>query len=352
MNRSVAVAASLICLLAGCRPAEISTGVPGDRPPERCPAPEAHDDSGGPLTTEEFMATHADAYNRALEFFTTRYPDEFVGVVTRTAPTLTITFRFTDDLKQHRNELDDLAPGLGFLVASAPRSVAEMRAAIDEMNEAKVLSWPLEHSNGMPYIGFELPPGSERQADELYDTYGDLLRIRMGAGTYIPTGCAEPRPTIACWGTAPMPAVEPGTTVTARLEIEPTLRQDQLGGGVVVVTNHGSEPIASYGSGSGGSATIIDASTRHIVGQYVGAFTADLAEWRVEPGETIRFPISFSAAACGGDHLSIPPGEYLAVAGFAYGPVVADRTTATATDYTARLGVAAEAPLTIVAAAP
>jgi hypothetical protein len=349
MKRPAAILVLLGLLAVGCDQStpHTTTGVSETIQPTvavRCPARPTHDDAGDAMT--QFMQENGETYNKVLEYFDTHYPQDFMGVETRSsAGDVHIGFRFFGPLDERRAELASLAPGLPFTIVQAFHSPAELRAAIDQLNADKV-SGTLEYSPGMPYVQFELPPGSEARADMLLGRYGELLRIEIAGRAYIPTGCDEPKPVVPCPLVSESP---PGLTSTVgfRPEVPPTLRQDLEGNGTLFVYNTGREAIAGYGSGSGGSGIVLDRTTRRVVGGFVGSFTADLHEWRVEPGGALAFPFRYSAAACGGESATLPPGEYLVRIGFAYGP---PSTTTDPTGPSPRpFGVMVEVPFTIVA---
>jgi hypothetical protein len=350
VKQPVAMIVLLGVLAVGCSGSttHATTGAAATTQPKvavRCPARPVHNDVGSSMT--EFMQENGEAYNKVLVHFETHYPDDFMGVETRSsAGEVHIGFRFFGAFDERRAELATLAPGLPFTIVQAFHSPAELRAAVDQLNASRVRPGTLEVSPGMPYVALGLPPGSESLADTLLARHGELLRIEIAGRAYIPTGCDEPKPVVSCPPLTDTPLVFT-STVAFGLEVQPTLRQDLEGEGTLVIYNTGNEAIAGYGSGSGGSGIVLDRTTRLMVGAFGGSFTADLHEWRIEPGATLRFPFRYSAAACGGESASLPPGEYLVSIGFAYGP--ASATAGPAGLSQRPFGVMVDAPFTIVA---
>jgi hypothetical protein len=156
---------------------------------------------------------------------------------------------------------------------------------------AGVVGASLPYGGGLSAIRLTLAPGSEPEADRLLAKYGDLGQLQ--------------------------------------------------------VLNTGTADLAFYGSGSGRSGNLFDPVTGEQVGEFRGAFTADLHPWLFPVGASVRIPVRVGATACGGSALSLKPGKYIARAELWLGPRVA--TSGSVNDFKATVSVSAETPIAIIA---
>jgi hypothetical protein len=285
-----------------------------------CPAAELHSE-------KNYLPDVQAAFQRSMAMFDVlsnygrEYPEEWMGIASSYDTDYRIHMRFSGHVADHAAAVATLinhAPNVE--VVEVNHTPAEVRRTVDDINASNAAGYLIELYPGMPFVDLRFPPGSEPKADKLIDTYGDLVRISVAEQNYLPKGCPNDQPLTPCQTVGPSVPLNP--VITAKLEIGPTMNQSEEARGNLKITNAGSEVFTIMGSGSGAAGEIVDPATNEVVGNFRGAFTADLAQFRLESGQTLSYPIRVSAAACGSETNSLPPGKYIARAAVSFGPPV------------------------------
>jgi hypothetical protein len=168
---------------------------------------------------------------------------------------------------------------------------AEVKAVADDLTDwhsiPGVQAAGLPYGGGLSAIRLTLAPGSEPEADRVIAKYGDLISIEISFHDYIPEGCGGTPVANPCVSASMTTEALPSSpTLTATLEFPPSFGQREEAPGQLRVRNTGTEDLAFYGSGSGTAGNIFDPVTGSQVGEFRGAFTADLHPWLFLAGAT------------------------------------------------------------------
>jgi hypothetical protein len=233
---------------------------------------------------------------------------------------------FSGHLAEHETAIRSIiGPTRPLEVAPATHTPTEVAALAGDLanwqSVHNVVGSSLPRDMELPVILITMPPGGEEEADRLIAKYGDLVSIEISYKDYVPEGCGPASLANPCSSGGSQPLLPPmSSTVTATLEMPPSFSQSAEASGSLRVTNSGSADLAFSGSGSGVGGSIVDAVSGKTVGEFRGAFTADLHPWSFLAGTTMAIPARVSAMACGGSALSLKPGKYLARVQVALGP--------------------------------
>jgi hypothetical protein len=260
---------------------------------------------------------------------------------------------FSGHIAEHEVALRKIIePSRSLTVVQTKHSPAEVAAVAADLADwhsiPEIQSASLPYSGGLPAIRLTLVPGSESVADRLIAKYGDLVSIEIAFHDYIPEGCGGSPVQNPCWSDAAAATTPPTSpTVTATLDFPASFGQRDEAQGYVRVQNAGGVDLAFYGSGSGIGGNVVDAATGEQVGEFRGAFTADLHPWLFPVGASVTVPVRVGATACGGSALSLKLGKYIARAELWLGPPV--DINGSRNDFKATVSVIAETPIEITA---
>jgi hypothetical protein len=289
--------------------AELSASLLG---PTRCPARIPYGHNGG------FDEETGEQANLVVEYGHI-HRDEFMGNRIVSVPGgYGLRAFFSGHLAEHERAIRSIiGPTRPLEIAPATHTPAEVVELAGDLANWQsihgVVDSSLPHDMELPVILITMPPGGEEEADRLIAKYGDLVSIEISYKDYVPEGCGLASLANPCssqaWQ-AELPPTSP--TVTATLEMPVSFGQSAEAGGSLRVTNSGSTDLAIYGSSGGLGGWIIDPASGNTVGEFRGAFPADLNAWLFSAGTTSAIPARVSAMACGGSALSLKPGKYLA----------------------------------------
>jgi hypothetical protein len=149
--------------------------------------------------------------------------------------------------------------------------------------------------------------GDESIAAELYERYGDVLDIRVGAMPYpLPDGGAASE---AC-GTVPEP---PADQAGLAISLDALTADPRVEGGATTQVRIVNETSAAVGFGSGQplTAVMVRPGSSQIIGVYTGAIAGTGLTVSLQPGEETSIQVLVSAASCDPSlGYVLPAGDY------------------------------------------